>query len=343
MAKNIIRIDQENNQVTFPEIIIQDDLVIKLFDQTPKDNRNKMYEDVIRVGSYAYLEDRIGTFLKNSSSKIGADLEYLKLLYDKKKDALVTTQKGAVAEDDLIKILQNESNSKNYKDIIESTALKTGALGEGSNKTGDIIIRVAGNDGPRIVIESKINKSISVGSLTDPKHENKHADTAWSQLVEGTLNRDAQMALIIFDESAASPDVRKQVNKVLWVQGAGIAVMVNFEKSDFTALLAVYSIVRSYLLATQHHPELDIDRLKCVVSHALTEVQRIAKINTHVDKINEAATAIKQDLLQSKTALENIINVLEKYTTSNKAISPQVVLELQQGENVRMALKNSPK
>ena len=92
MPKEAIRIDQVNQTVWFPAVTVDDGLVVELFDKTADEKRQDLYDKVLRTGSYAYLEDRIGTFLGTTATTIGAEFEHLKLLFDRHQQSMVTAE-----------------------------------------------------------------------------------------------------------------------------------------------------------------------------------------------------------------------------------------------------------
>ena len=102
MSAKTIRIDQANRSVTFPETTVIDDLVVELFDREATDERHELYDKVLRAGSYAYMEDRIGSFLSSTSDRIGAEFEYLKMLFAQRQHSMATSEKGEIAESSLL-------------------------------------------------------------------------------------------------------------------------------------------------------------------------------------------------------------------------------------------------
>ena len=69
------------------------------------------------------------------------------------------------------------------------------------NKTGDILCTAEGQPDRRIAIEIKFDKSVKFGDIQDKDIFTKKADTAWSQLLEAKVNRDSQVAIIVFDRA----------------------------------------------------------------------------------------------------------------------------------------------
>ena len=340
MSKNAIRIDQINETVTFPETVVTDELVRLLFDDTPTAERDELYDLIIRFGAFAYMDDRIGAFLSSTADDVGAKFEYLKLLYAERQRSMATAEKGALAEKDVEVAFRELVASRSWADVVEATGEAAGAL-EG-NKTGDVVIHIGGQGGPRIAVEVKFDKNTALGSAGLAKHENKnHEDTAWSQLVEAGANREASLSLIVFDRGSASPTVKSAVQDVAWLPGAGLAVMVDAEQGDFSNLEVAYGFARGLLLAASR-PDINAELLSVVVSRAMTEVQRCLGVRKHVMTIMKSAQLMMVDLEQSNAALEGISEMLATVSAENP-LGQSDLLTLDQGEDVRDARKRTEK
>lgn len=337
MAAKTIRIDQKNKTVTFPETVVVDELVVKLFGETPADDRQDLYDRVLRTGSYAHLEDRIATFLGATAGTIGAEFEYLKLLFDRQQQSTPAQEKGAIAEDDVLTVLERAVADRGWADEVSGTGGTGGALDSGANKTGDVLAHVGGPDGPVLAIEVKFDKQVQLGDVANAKHENKNkADTAWSQIVEAAANREAVLAMIVFDEGSASSSVRGAVEDVAWLDGAGLAVMVDAARGDFRNLVVAYSFARSLLLAAAR-PDLEPELLAVVVSRALTEVRRCLDVRKHAEAIARSSVELLKDLGQSEAALASILELLES-VDADHPLGATELFTLHRGEDVREAV-----
>lgn len=147
MSVKAIRIDQANRSVTFPEKIVVDDLVVELFDSSGAD-RDELYDRVLRVGSYAYLEDRIGSFLASTATTIGAEFKFLRMLFDALQHSMATSEKGEIAEDSVLRELTTLVDRRGWADEIADTGGVGGSLDEGANRTGDLVANIGGAKGP---------------------------------------------------------------------------------------------------------------------------------------------------------------------------------------------------
>ena len=341
MAKKAIRIDQANETVTFPETTVVDRLVVELFDNADSGERQDLYDKVLRMGSYAYLEDRIGTFLGTTATTIGAEFEHLKLLFDRHQQSMVTAEKGAIGEDAVASALEMVVGGRGWDDVITETGGIGGALDDGANKTGDVVAHVGGPDGPRLAIEVKFDGNMPLGDVADAKHQQRRADTAWSQIVEAAANREAGMTMIVVDEGSASSSVAGAVEDVAWLEGAGLVVMVDVERGDFRNLVVAYTFARSLLLAAAR-PDLQPELLAVVVSRALTEVKRCLVARKHVEAIVESARKLLKDLGQSEAALESIVELLGSIDVDNH-LGAAELFTLHRGEDVREALTRQAK
>ncbi|MBC8363866.1 MAG: hypothetical protein H8E59_02560 [Actinobacteria bacterium] len=341
MPKEAIRIDGGKKTITFPETVVTDPLVIALFDGAADAVRPDMYDRVIRFGSYAYLEDRIGAFLGRTADQVNAEFEYLKLLFDRHQRSMLTPEKGAIAESAVASALEAVVGSRGWDDVITETGGIGGALDDGANKTGDVVARIGGPEGPCLAIEVKFDKKVTLGEVDDAKHQNNRADTAWSQIVEAAANREAGLAMIVVDHGSASSSVLAAVEDVAWLEGAGLVVMVDAERGDFRNLVVAYTFARSLLLAAAR-PDLQPELLAVVVSRALTEVKRCLGVRGHVDKIVKASQELLKDLGQSEAALESILELLGSIDADNP-LGAAELFTLHRGEDVRDAIARAEK
>ena len=153
--------------VWFPAVTVDDGLVVELFDKTADEKRQDLYDKVLRTGSYAYLEDRIGTFLGTTATTIGAEFEHLKLLFDRHQQSMVTAEKGAIGEDAVVSALEVVVDNRGWDDVITETGGVGGALdgvNKNVNKTGDVVAHIGGPDsGP-----DSCGPCSSPGKETDP-------------------------------------------------------------------------------------------------------------------------------------------------------------------------------
>lgn len=335
MSIKAIRIDQANRTVTFPETTVVDELVVKLFDR-PGVDRHELYDKVLRAGSYAYMEDRIGSFLATTATKIGAEFEYLKMLFDARQHSMETPEKGEIAEVSVLTELRALADRRDWDDEIAGTGGSGGSLDGGLNKTGDVVAHIGGADGPRLVIEVKFNKKVEIGNSSDAKHENKRSDTAWSQLVESAANRDADIAMIVFDQGSASSSVKKKVPDIEWLPGGGLAVMVDAGSGDFRNLHVAYTFARAILLE-EVRSQPDAALLSVVISRVLTEVKRCLQVRRHVEAILSSSCHLLADLEQSDAALRSIQEMLTAVDADHPLGSSELIT-LHKGEDVRTAI-----
>jgi hypothetical protein len=225
--------------------------------------------------------------------------------------------------------------------VIIETGGVGGALDDGANKTGDVVARVGGPDGPRLAIEVKFDKKVTLGEVDDAKHQNNRADTAWSQIVEAAANREAGLAMIVVDQGSASSSVLAAVEDVAWLEGAGLVVLVDAERGDFRNLVVAYTFARSLLLAAAR-PDLQPELLAVVVSRALNEVKRCLAARKHVKAIVKSAEELLKELGQSEAALESIVELLGSIDANNP-LGAAELFTLHRGEDVREALTRQAK
>jgi len=336
MSAKTIQIDQANQSVTFPETTVIDELVVELFDRSASDERHELYDRVLRAGSYAYLEDRIGSFLATTATTIGAEFQYLKMLFDARQHSMATAEKGEIGEDSVLTELTVLADRRGWADEISGTGGVGGTLDGGANKTGDVVAHIGGTDGPCLAIEVKFDTKTAIGDTADAKHEKNRTDTAWSQLVESAANRDADIAMIVFDQSSASASVRKNVPDIEWLPGGGLAVMVDVGNGDFRNLIVAYTFARAILLEDSRS-RLDAGLLSVVAARVLTEVKRCLQVRRHVEAIVRSARDLLGELEQSDAALESIQEMLTAVDADHPLGSTELIT-LHKGEDVRTAI-----
>src|SRR5690606_33537637 len=130
----------------------------------------------------------------------GTELESLKLIFDMKKELFYRSAvKGVLAEEEIAEFLIELLEKEKLPDRVELTGDRVGNIRR--NKTGDILCYLNGDNGRRIAIECKFDKSIRLGDIRTKDVFARKSDTAWSQLLESQANRDGLVGIIVFDAS----------------------------------------------------------------------------------------------------------------------------------------------
>eukprot|EP01035_Chromulina_nebulosa_P015153 gene15153-20077_t len=77
-----IRISAQDNTVNFPAISSSHPLVVGYFGSLPEAQRMDAFEKAITIGVMAMRDERIAAFLAKTESELGANLEFLKSLFE---------------------------------------------------------------------------------------------------------------------------------------------------------------------------------------------------------------------------------------------------------------------
>ncbi len=141
----IIRLDQQRKRVKVAEFELDNEVVFQFLDGKPEESRDDLLTRAIYIGVLALMEDRLAAFLAKTQNELGTELEHLKLIFDLKKQLFYqSTQKGAVAEDEIATIIREYTTARAWKDRVELTGAAAGVLPR--NKTGDIVCHLDGKD-----------------------------------------------------------------------------------------------------------------------------------------------------------------------------------------------------
>ena len=199
-------IDHKLQRIQVDSFEISDELVYRFFNSLPDNERETALLRAIRIGVLATMEDRFSAFLSKTTDDLGVQLENLKLLFDMKQEIFHKTAiKGVAAENDILEFLETYIDHFHLGDVVSLSGTSKGLLK--NNKTGDILAYVGGeNSGKKVAIECKFDKSIKLGDVDSLDIASNKYDTAWSQLLETTVNRGANTSIIVFDKTLTDRD-----------------------------------------------------------------------------------------------------------------------------------------
>jgi hypothetical protein len=326
-----VRLEHTTRRVTIPEMSIDDPLVFDFFDNQPESARNDLFIRALRIGVHALMEDRIGSFLSKTENQLGLELENLKRLFDDKAKVWQrSTAKGFLGEEIVKDELEEYIKGRKLKDVVRDASLEGGALDDGSNKTGDLIVDVAGTD-RRIVIEVKFDKQVALGPIHVKEVFQKRSDTAWSQMLEAAANRSADEAIIVFDAASLDGSISKEVGDILYIPGVGIACVVDVLGGDFRALMLAYALARSLAVSGRNASVAEVDALLIVVSRIVKEVGRALAVSKHIEASIKSSIAALEDLNKSLILLEAAHEVLQE-VGSDGQITAETLYRLYRGK-----------
>ena len=191
----IVSLNQQVKRLKIGNFEIENDVVFNFFDKLQATERDDALLKAINIGVLALMEDRLSSFLAKTSNHLGTELESLKMIFDMKQEIFMRSAvKGLIAEEEIAEFLTTFFKEQKLTDTVSLTGGTAGKLR--GNKTGDIVCEVEGKDDKKIVIESKFDKSLSLGDIRSKDIFSSRADTAWSQLIESQANRDGKTVLL---------------------------------------------------------------------------------------------------------------------------------------------------
>ena len=331
--ENTMRLNQQLSRVEIDSFELNDPLIFKYFNELPQDERDAALLRAIRIGVYALKEDRISAFLAKTDSELGVQLENLKMLFDAKQEIFHRTAvKGTVAEDDILRFLQGYVENRGLKDSLKPTGKIKGNLPR--NKTGDIVSNVNGDIDRKIVIECKFDKSYSLGDVTTPDIEKRRSDTAWSQLLEGSVNRDANASIIVFDKALANATILNAVDGVSYINDIGFVCIIDYLSEDYHNLAIAYMLARSLALRSQGN-NVNTEFLNFMIQRLIKDINDIKSIESLVNKNITNNKTILKTIQKSLLSVEFNQKYLTKYLEDG-AMTKQDFFDFYMREDIRL-------
>lgn len=332
----IVSLNHQSRRLKVSSYEVENQVVFGFFDKLQAAERDDALFKALNIGVLALMEDRLSSFLAKTSNHLGTELESLKMIFDMKQEIFLrSAAKGLIAEEEIADFLISFFKEQKIADTVSLTGATKGSLG--SNKTGDIVCEVEGRDDKRIVIESKFDKSLSLGDIRSKDVFSSGADTAWSQLIEAQANRNGKTAIIVFDVSSVNTSVLKAVQNVRFVPQIGFCVIVDSGKGDYTNLIIAYMLARD-LVQYSSEVELDKDFLSLFVNRILKDLTDIRQVEKLVRSNIENNNKILQQLQKSMLAIEFTQGYLAKFLTDG-TLSKKDLLDYYSGDEIRAKFK----
>lgn len=332
-----MRLDHKLKRVLIESFEISDELIYQYFNSLPDSEREKMLSRAMRIGVLAIMEDRLSSFLSRTSNELGVQLENLKLIYDLKQEVFHKSAiKGIAAENAIFEFLKNHIEHNKWGDEVVLTGTMKGFLK--NNKTGDIISYI-GNENIRkkIAIECKFDKSIKLGNIDTPDIANNKYDTAWSQLLESSVNRDANTSIIIFDKSLADASIQQAVEGILFINSIGFVCIIDYEASNFKNLAIAYNLARAMVL-NKDGKNVDVEFVNMIIQRLIKDIKDIQNIEILVKNNIKNNQLILKNIEKSLLSIEFNQQYLIKYLEDGY-ISKMDLLEFYQREDIRDKFK----
>jgi len=328
----MLKINQQLKRVEIKEFEVENQIIFNYFDNLPVAERDEKLLRAIYIGVLALMEDRISAFLSKTSNELGTELESLKMIFEMKKELFYKSSiKGILAEDEIAEFLNQYFTEKRLKDRAILTGNSVGILPK--NKTGDIICEIDGNSNLKIAIECKFDKSVRLGNIETKDLFTRKVDTAWSQLLEAQVNRDAKVSLIVFDISLVDNSVLKEFENVGYIPEVGFVAIINSQKGDYSNLAIAYMLARDIALNARQ-VELDKDTLMILVNRLIKDINEISTIKNLVNNNIENNKSILKQLEKSILLMEFNQEYLKKFL-SEGTLTKEDLLNYYQGEDVK--------
>jgi hypothetical protein len=328
----IVKLDQANKAISISECSVEHPLIFKYFDDLPEKQRDDEFKRALQIGVIALMEDRFAAFLNRTEGELGTQLESLKLIYERNVKAKEkTAASGTSAETEIFNEIRTYlARVGHADDEVQMTGSSVGAIKR--NKTGDIVLTVNGDQNKKIAVEIKFDQSLALGEIHGTDSLGRPRDTAISQMIESMANRDARLAIIVFDQSRSSEGLKNSVNGISWVPGVGFVVIIDDVRMDYSNLFIAIDLARSLLTSTlqiidQNIFESLLGRLTNDLSTIL-ETEKLLKDNHN--NLKKIATSIRKHAL-----LVGFTQRILKDFISTGSVSNEELLKLYHGDGLK--------
>ena len=332
-----MRIDHKLQRVQVDSFAISDELVYRYFNSLPENEREIALLRAIRIGVLATMEDRFSAFLSKTTNDLGVQLENLKLLFDMRQEIFHKTAiKGVAAENDILEYLEAYVERFVPRDVVSLSGTSKGLLK--NNKTGDILAYVGGeNSGKKVAIECKFDKSIKLGDVDSPDIASNKYDTAWSQLLEATVNRGANASIIVFDKTLADASIQRVVNGVTYIDNIGFICIIDYEASDYHNLAIAYNLARGLALRSEGK-NVEVGFVNMLIQRLLKDIRDVQNIEMLVKTNIKNNQQILKNIEKSLLSIEFNQQYLVKYMEDG-VLSKADLLDFYQREDIRAKYK----
>lgn len=328
----IISLSQKTKRLEVQSFELDNPIVFNYFDKLPSGERDEKLLKAIQIGVLALMEDRISSFFSKTSNELGTELESLKMIFDMKQEIFYkSTVKGLIAEDEIAEFMNQFFAEQKLKDEAILTGNTAGKLPK--NKTGDIVCFMNGEEGNKIVIECKFDKSIKLGDIQSKDIFTRKTDTTWSQLIEAQVNREARASIIVFDISLVDNTILNSIQNVRYIPSIGMVAIIDTQKGDYSNLAIAYMLARDIALNVKQ-VELDKDLLAIIVNRLIKDINETLQIKNLVLTNIDTNKKILSQLEKSSMLMEFNQAYLAKFLSDGQ-LSKQDLLDFYMGEEIK--------
>lgn len=327
-----VTLNQQLKRLEVSSFEVENSIVFNYFNNLPVQEREEKFLRAIYIGVLALMEDRISSFLSKTSNELGTELESLKMIFDMKLELFYkSTIKGVLAEEEIAEFLNTFFGQRKLKDKAFLTGNTVGVLPR--NKTGDIVCEIEGNSDSKIVIECKFDKSIRLGEIESKDIFTKKQDTAWSQLIEAQVNREAKASIIVFDLSLIDNSILKNYENVGYVAGIGFIAVINSQKGDYSNLAIAYMLARDIVLNAKE-VSLDKKLLGIIINRIIKDINETLSIKSLVEANIDNNKLILKQLDKSILLMEFNQEYLMKFLKEG-TLTKYDLLQFYSGESIK--------
>lgn len=332
-----MRIDHKLQRVQVDSFEISDELVYRFFVSLPENERETALLRAIRIGVLATMEDRFSAFLSKTTDDLGVQLENLKLLFDMKQEVFHKTAiKGLAAENEIFEFLEAYIDRFHLGDVVSLSGTSKGLLK--NNKTGDILAYVGSeNSGKKVAIECKFDKSIKLGDVDSLDIASNKYDTAWSQLLEASVNRDANVSIIVFDKTLADASIQRVVDGVSYINNIGFVCIIDYESSDYHNLAIAYNLARGLALR-RDGKNVKVDFVNMLIQRLLKDIRDVQSIEVLIKSNIKNNRQILKNIEKSLLSIEFNQQYLVKYLEDG-SLNKADLLDFYQREEIQAKYK----
>jgi hypothetical protein len=162
-------------------------------------------------------------------------------------------------------------------------------------------------------------------------------DTAWSQLLEATVNREANAGIIVFDKTLADASIQRAVDGVTYVDDIGFICIIDYEASDYQYLAVAYNLARGLALR-KDGKNVEVEFVKMLIQRLLKDIRDVQSIETLVKTNIKNNQQILKNIEKSLLSIEFDQKYLAKYLEDGY-LSKADLLEFYQREDIRAKYK----
>ena len=306
---------------------LKDEAIFLAFKKAKEDGStyDQFFEKALRLGIYGLAEARIAAFLYNSEKDLDEGMEKLKILFKLREGKDNSPAKGKIMEERIQDVLDKFIVENGWRDKTLEAGSDTGTIT--NRRVGDIIVEIEGSD-IKVTIESKFDKSVPLGDLiemdyrknSDPKKDAE--GTAFGQLLLSIANRDAKIALIVFDRATCHKSISALKQDVtFYPEIPGWVVRIGKAENDFAPLKLAYSIARLQAISVERVSGENLDLVVKRILRDLTKMNELEGVLKEIKdgaqqsingviKIESMISKTKQSLVRTQEMLNNILDGL---------------------------------